>query len=124
MPAGDHSDPSVNVRVEGDNNVVVVAGRDVNRRSFSRSRNPGLRAGPSYRRLGTVGAGMLALATTTMLKISGPGSPASPPSVWPTGMTAMCKDGSFSESRNRSGTCSRHGGVAYWRYDRNHPIWG
>jgi hypothetical protein len=123
MPAGNQSDPSINVHVEGDNNVVVVAGRDVNRWSFRRSRKGQPRPGPSYRRLGTVGAGMLAIATTTLLNISGPDSRPSPPSTWPTEKTAMCKDGSFSESRNRSGTCSRHGGVAYWRYDRDHPIW-
>jgi large subunit ribosomal protein L22e/Meckel syndrome type 1 protein len=28
--------------------------------------------------------------------------------------TAQCKDGSYSMSQHRSGTCSRHGGVANW----------
>ncbi|TMA11064.1 MAG: DUF3761 domain-containing protein [Betaproteobacteria bacterium] len=28
--------------------------------------------------------------------------------------TARCKDGSMSYSQHRSGTCSRHGGVAEW----------
>lgn len=28
---------------------------------------------------------------------------------------ADCKDGSISYSQNKSGTCSRHGGVAKWR---------
>lgn len=28
---------------------------------------------------------------------------------------ADCKDGTVSYSKNRSGTCSRHGGVAKWR---------
>jgi hypothetical protein len=28
--------------------------------------------------------------------------------------TARCKDGSLSYSQHRSGTCSRHGGVAEW----------
>ena len=30
------------------------------------------------------------------------------------GATAQCRDGSYSYSRSRSGTCSRHGGVARW----------
>ena len=32
----------------------------------------------------------------------------------PNGATAVCKDGTYSFSRNRSGTCSHHGGVDYW----------
>ncbi len=32
----------------------------------------------------------------------------------PTGATAKCKDGTYSKSQHRSGTCSRHGGVAEW----------
>ena len=32
----------------------------------------------------------------------------------PTGATAKCKDGTYSKSAHRSGTCSRHGGVAEW----------
>ncbi len=28
---------------------------------------------------------------------------------------ATCKDGTVSHSRNRSGTCSRHGGVLQWK---------
>ncbi len=32
----------------------------------------------------------------------------------PTGATAQCKDGTYSHSQHRSGTCSRHGGVAKW----------
>jgi len=33
----------------------------------------------------------------------------------PTGATAQCRDGTWSFSRHRSGTCSRHGGVATWQ---------
>ncbi len=29
--------------------------------------------------------------------------------------TAVCRDGSYSFSEHRGGTCSRHGGVASWR---------
>lgn len=32
----------------------------------------------------------------------------------PAGATAKCRDGSYSFSQHRSGTCSRHGGVAQW----------
>lgn len=32
----------------------------------------------------------------------------------PTGATALCRDGTYSFSRNRRGTCSGHGGVARW----------
>jgi uncharacterized protein with FMN-binding domain len=31
-----------------------------------------------------------------------------------TGASARCKDGTYSHSAHRSGTCSRHGGVAEW----------
>ena len=32
----------------------------------------------------------------------------------PRGATAQCRDGTYSFSRNRRGTCSHHGGVARW----------
>lgn len=32
----------------------------------------------------------------------------------PNGATAKCRDGTLSSSAHRSGTCSRHGGVAQW----------
>jgi resuscitation-promoting factor RpfB len=32
----------------------------------------------------------------------------------PEGATAQCRDGSYSFSRSRRGTCSHHGGVAKW----------
>ena len=31
--------------------------------------------------------------------------------------TAKCRDGSFSYSKHRSGTCSSHGGVQEWMTD-------
>lgn len=39
---------------------------------------------------------------------------ASPGSSRPPGATAQCKDGTYSFSQTRSGTCSHHGGVATW----------
>lgn len=41
-------------------------------------------------------------------------SPAYSPSGVPTGATAVCRDGTYSFSQHRSGTCSQHGGVAKW----------
>jgi hypothetical protein len=32
----------------------------------------------------------------------------------PTGASAKCKDGTYSFSQHRSGTCSHHGGVSVW----------
>ncbi len=32
----------------------------------------------------------------------------------PVGASARCRDGTYSFSQNRRGTCSRHGGVAEW----------
>lgn len=32
----------------------------------------------------------------------------------PPGATALCRDGTYSYSQHRSGTCSHHGGVAEW----------
>lgn len=32
----------------------------------------------------------------------------------PSGASAQCRDGSYSFSRHRSGTCSHHGGVDRW----------
>jgi hypothetical protein len=32
----------------------------------------------------------------------------------PKGATAQCRDGTYSFSKSRSGTCSHHGGVAKW----------
>ncbi len=40
-------------------------------------------------------------------------SPYSAPTV-PAGATALCRDGTYSFSQSRSGTCSYHGGVAQW----------
>jgi len=34
--------------------------------------------------------------------------------VTPVGASAKCKDGTYSFSRSRRGTCSYHGGVASW----------
>jgi hypothetical protein len=33
----------------------------------------------------------------------------------PEGWTAQCRDGAYSFSEHRRGTCSHHGGVDHWR---------
>ena len=35
----------------------------------------------------------------------------------PAGASARCRDGTYSFSRSRGGTCSHHGGVADWLHD-------
>lgn len=42
--------------------------------------------------------------------------PATPANA-PANATALCKDGTYSTSQHRSGTCSRHGGVDRWLRD-------
>lgn len=37
----------------------------------------------------------------------------------PPGACAICRDGEFSQSKHRQGTCSRHGGVAKWLKNLN-----
>lgn len=41
-------------------------------------------------------------------------SPCHSPSGPPAGASARCRDGTYSFSQSRPGTCSRHGGVARW----------
>lgn len=62
-----------------------------------------------------------ATVTTTHNVVTGPATSAVPvpplPTsgpVVPTGATARCRDGTYSFSAHRRGTCSRHGGVAAW----------
>jgi Protein of unknown function (DUF3761)/Protein of unknown function (DUF1524) len=42
-------------------------------------------------------------------------SPSLSSETWPENSSAKCRDGTYSYSKNRSGTCSGHGGVAQWR---------
>jgi hypothetical protein len=43
-----------------------------------------------------------------------PAAAAAPTGAAPANATALCKDGTYSMSQHRSGTCSRHGGVERW----------
>lgn len=52
----------------------------------------------------------------SQVNVTAPGQVKPPPGIdWPAGATALCRDGTFSYSQNRRGTCSWHGGVAQWR---------
>jgi uncharacterized protein DUF3761 len=52
----------------------------------------------------------LALLLGAFLALAVPAASAAPPP----GATAVCRDGTYSFSQHRSGTCSYHGGVARW----------
>jgi len=53
--------------------------------------------------------GLLFVAALTATHVQG-----QEPSAVPSGATAQCRDGSYSFSKHRRGTCSHHGGVAAW----------
>jgi len=50
-------------------------------------------------------------------------SPIQAPSA-PAGATAQCRDGSWSFSQHRRGTCSHHGGVSTWIVQWRSASWG
>jgi hypothetical protein len=51
---------------------------------------------------------LLLVAVVLAVGVSGAAAAAPP------GATALCRDGTYSYSKHRSGTCSHHGGVARW----------
>lgn len=57
------------------------------------------------------------LYTTKRYYIKSAGTKVQSPTYYksvPAGATAICRDGTYSFSRSRRGTCSHHGGVARW----------
>lgn len=120
---------TIHLHVVGNNNRVNAAGRDLHATLTEVMNGLGPdpagapRTGPSYRRLGGIAATALMLVAGTVVTLTQLDSPPSLPSTWPIAMTALCNDGSFSDSRTRTGTCAHHDGVAHWRYDRGHAIW-
>lgn len=54
---------------------------------------------------------------------SAPAAVMAEPTEWPEGSSALCRDGSYSPSQTRSGSCAGHHGVAVWRYPADHPYW-
>jgi cardiolipin synthase A/B len=54
-----------------------------------------------------------ALVVVAILGVAG-GAALGASSAAPAGATAQCRDGTYSYSQHRSGTCSDHGGVATW----------
>jgi hypothetical protein len=116
--------PSVqhDVSIIGDNNTVIVAGRD----AFVDTRVSG--RGGERRRGGSrrwPGAGVLTFFITSATLVTLAIRPQLSPSSfdWPEGKSALCRDGSYSPSHHRAGTCSGHGGVAAWRYAADHSYW-
>jgi Protein of unknown function (DUF3761)/Protein of unknown function (DUF1524) len=63
---------------------------------------------------GSVRPAPSASATRTSAPAAKPSGPKAGTSSAPPGATAVCRDGTYSYSQHRSGTCSRHGGVARW----------
>jgi hypothetical protein len=59
-------------------------------------------------------ASAAAPAAATAMTAAPAKTPASAASTDPTGATAKCKDGTYSKSTHKAGTCSNHGGVAQW----------
>jgi hypothetical protein len=57
--------------------------------------------------------GLVALAALSVCALPAQ-QPQQPIPPAPTGATAHCRDGTYSFSKHRSGTCSHHGGVAMW----------
>jgi hypothetical protein len=53
---------------------------------------------------------LLLVVSSVLGAIAATAATASPPP----GATARCRDGTYSYSKHRSGTCSQHGGVAQW----------
>ena len=67
--------------------------------------------------VGTKVAAPVAPRTTTCSSgyyLNSAGNCVQSPGSSPSGATARCRDGSYSYSQSRSGTCSHHGGVAAW----------
>lgn len=57
---------------------------------------------------------VLVKTAPTPIPTPGPNGATCPAASVPTGTTAVCNDQTFSQSQNRSGTCSTHGGVLCW----------
>ncbi|MBL8195108.1 MAG: DUF3761 domain-containing protein [Blastocatellia bacterium] len=53
---------------------------------------------------------------STPKTVSPPAFTPLPVRLHPPGARAICRDGTYSFSQNRRGTCSHHGGVAQWLY--------
>jgi len=100
------NDPHVKqaVHVKGHGNIVIVVGRDL------------------LFRLGRPVVGVAIIVSLFFTaRIPSPGIFRL--SAWPEGKTALCRDGWYSASHHRPGTCSSHGGVERWRFAANDPFW-
>lgn len=68
-----------------------------------------------FRQDSTEASSPVASASATPTQAQPSESVAPEMATWPENSSAKCKDGSYSYSVHRSGTCSGHGGVAQWR---------
>jgi hypothetical protein len=73
------------------------------------------------RPLARMGSTLIALAVAGFLTAGGLAAPTASRDA-PPGATALCKDGTYSFSQTRSGTCSHHGGVAQWLTPSTTPV--
>jgi hypothetical protein len=64
--------------------------------------------------VGTAAAPTPATSTAPAAEAGAPVATAERPAAAPATATAKCKDGTYSESKQHSGACSHHGGVAEW----------
>ena len=105
--------------VNGNNNITIIVAGDMNGvppQIFSPPDPPKpVRTRTSHRRLGTYATGGLAFVASFVFAITQP--------YWPEAKTALCRDGSYSASHHRPGTCSSHGGVERWRFAADDPFW-
>lgn len=119
MDQADQPSAQQNVQVDGNGNTVIVALGDVVIRLLlwrPRAKLPNSRG---HRWLGVpTAAGVVSFVSTVLFVIGMQGPPG-----WPEGKSALCRDGWYSASHTRSGTCSSHGGVATWRFAADDPYW-
>jgi hypothetical protein len=131
MPSSAEHDPgsvNQNVTTSGNQSNTNVAGRDIiivnlplpdrtQRKPSGRKSNAHNRIRPraSWSRIGGAVTLLSTAVAAALLQFATPDRALTRPVVWPEGKSALCNDGWYSASRHHSGTCSSHGGVAFWR---------
>jgi len=80
------------------------------------SKHGGIKKGADTAKAPVAAAAPAAPAAAPAAKAAAPAAKSAAPAAaaGADGATAKCKDGTFSHSKHRSGTCSKHGGVADW----------
>jgi hypothetical protein len=118
MDKTDEARAQQNVSVKGDHNYVIVAAGDV---VIEKHKEPRRRT--VSKPIGAYAARVVAFILVSLVGAPMPNSPLSRSIAWPDGKSALCRDGTFSPSQTRSGTCSHHRGVAEWRFAADDPYW-